>query len=102
MKDLFRDRKTLIIGILIPLLIFPIMFGFMGKGMEKSTKQVTENLKIALVDNGNSSLGTFLKNQKNFNIIDSKNMKKDVQDGKIYVGLVIPEDFENNINVSGP
>lgn len=98
MKDLFRDRKTLIIGILIPLLIFPIMFGFMGKGMEKSTKQVTENLKIALVDNGNSSLGTFLKNQKSFNLIDSKDMKKDVQDGKIYVGLVIPEDFENSIN----
>ena len=98
MKDLFRDRKTLIIGILIPLLIFPIMFGFMGKGMEKNTKQVTENLKIALTDNGNSSLGTFLKNQKSFIIIDSKDMKKDVQDGKIYVGLVIPEDFENSIN----
>jgi sodium transport system permease protein len=74
------------------------MFGFMGKGMEKSTKQVTENLKIALTDNGNSSLGTFLKNQKSFNIIKSENMKKDVQDGKIYVGLAIPDDFENRIN----
>jgi sodium transport system permease protein len=96
-KDLFRDRKTLIIGILIPLLIFPIMFGFMGKGMEKSEKQVTENLKIALVDNGNSSLGEFLKSQKSLNIIDSRDMKKDVQDGKIFVGLAIPEDFENSI-----
>lgn len=101
-KDLFRDRKTLIIGILIPLLIFPIMFGFMGKGMEKSEKQVTENLKIALVDNGNSSLGAFLKSQKSLNIIDSKDMKKDVQEGKIYVGLVIPEDFENNIKEEKP
>lgn len=97
MKDLFRDKKTLIIGILIPLLIFPIMFGFMGKGMEKSTKQVTENLKIAIIDNGNSSLGTFLRNQKELNIIDSNDIKKDVQDGKVYVGLVIPEDFEKSI-----
>lgn len=97
MKDLFRDRKTLVIGILIPLLIFPIMFGFMGKGMEKNTKQVTENLKIAIVDNGNSSLGAFLKSQKNLNIVDSKDIKKDVQDGKVYVGIVIPKDFENNI-----
>lgn len=97
MKDLFRDRKTLVIGILIPLLIFPIMFGFMGKGMEKSTKQVTENLKIAIMDNGNSSLGAFLKSQEYINIVDSKDIKKDVQDGKIYVGIVIPEDFENSI-----
>lgn len=96
-KDLFRDRKTLIMGILIPLLIFPIIFGFMGKGMEKSTKQVTENLKIAIIDKGNSSLGKFLRDQKNLNIIDSDDIKKDVQDGKIYVGLVIPEDFEKSI-----
>lgn len=97
MKDLFRDRKTLIIGILIPLLIFPIMFGFMGKGVEKNTKQVTENLKIAIDDKGNSSLGEFLKAQENIKIIDSEDINKDVQEGKIYVGLEISEDYENII-----
>jgi sodium transport system permease protein len=101
-KDLFRDRKTLLIGILIPLLIFPIMFGFMGKGMEKSTKEVTENLKIAMVDKGNSSLGVFLKTQKNMNFIESTDPKKDVQDGKAYVALIIPEDFDKSIKEEKP
>lgn len=96
-KDLFRDRKTIIIGILIPLLIFPIMFGFMGRGMENSTEQVAENLKIAIIDNGNSSLGAFLKAQKNIKIIQSNDLEGDVQEGKIYVGIVIPDDFEKNI-----
>jgi sodium transport system permease protein len=97
LMDLFRDRKTLIIGILIPLLIFPIMFGLMGKGFSKSQDEVTKNLKIAIEDKGNSELGKMLKAQSNFKLIESSDIKKDVQDGKLYIGVVIPEDFDNKI-----
>lgn len=96
-KDMFRDRKTLILGILIPLLMFPLIYGLMGKSMENSTKKVTENLKIAVVDKGTSALTSLLKQQKNITIIDSNDIKKDVQDGKIYLGLEIPEEFDENI-----
>lgn len=102
LKDMLRDRKTLVSSIIIPLLIFPIMFGLMGKGMEKSTKQVTENLKIALIDNSNSSLSSFIKSQKNINIIKSDNIKEDVMEGNIYVGLILPDNLEKDLENEKP
>lgn len=94
LKDLFRDKKTVIVGILIPLLIYPLMYGLMGKASESNNKKVENSLKIAVADSGNSSLGNYIKAQKNVVIINSKDMKKDVQDGNIYVGIDIPNDFE--------
>ena len=96
-KDLFRDKKTVIVGILLPLLIFPLLYGFMGKGMDKTNKKVIENLKISITDKGISSLGNYIKALKNISVIASRDMKKDVQDGKIYVGVVIPDDFDVKI-----
>jgi sodium transport system permease protein len=90
LKDLFRDKKTIFVGILLPLLIFPIMFGIIGKSIDSTNKKVEENLKIAISDSGQSSLG--------MDIIESKDIKKDVQDGKLYIGLIIPKDFEEKIN----
>lgn len=97
LKDMFRDKKTLILGILIPLIIFPIMFGVMGKVINKSTKQAEESIKIALRDEDNSSLGKFIKSQKNIKVIKSENFDKDVKDGKIQLALEIPKEFEDNV-----
>ena len=96
-KDMFRDKKTIILGILIPLLIFPILYGFMGKSMEDSQKKVQKNLKIAIKDEGNSSFKEYIKSQGNITIIESQDLKKDVQDGKIYAGIEIPKDFDDSI-----
>ncbi|HBX49173.1 MAG TPA: ABC transporter permease, partial [Clostridiaceae bacterium] len=96
-KDMFRDKKTIILGILIPLLIFPILYGFMGKSMEDSQKKVQKNLKIAIKDDGNSSFKDYIKSQGNITIIESQDLKKDTQDGKIYAGIEIPKDFDDSI-----
>lgn len=96
--DLFRDKKTLIMSILIPLIIFPILFGVIGKSIDKNTKQVENNLKIAIIDEGgNSSLAKFLKEQKNINVIDSVNISEDVKNGKIMAAIQIPSNFDENI-----
>lgn len=98
LKDIFRDKKTLIMGILIPLVIFPVIFGVIGKGIDKNTKQVENNLKIAIIDqSGNSNLSQFLKAQKNIKLVDSTNILEDVKSGKVLVALEIPKDFEDNV-----
>lgn len=98
LTDIFRDRKTLILGILIPIIIFPILSMVMGKSMEKNTKQVENNLKVAIVDNsGNSNLAQFIKAQKNINIIESTNIDEDVKSGKVLAALEIPKNFDENI-----
>ena len=95
--DIFRDKKTLIIGILIPIIIFPVIFGVMGRSMDNTTKSVENNLKIAIKDDGNSSLSKFIKSQKNIKVVDSSNIDEDVKNGKIYVGMEIPKDFDKDI-----
>lgn len=100
--DIFRDRKTLIIGILIPLILLPVMFGVIGKSMNKSTKDVQDNMKIAIVDQGSSTISTFLKSQKNINIINSSNIAEDIKKGTIMVGIEIPKDFDTSIKNEKP
>ncbi len=97
--DIFRDRKTFLVGILIPLIIFPILSMVMGKGMNKTTEQVESNLKIAIVDNsGSSSLTKFIKTQGNINLIETANIEDDIKSGKILAAIEIPKGFDDNIN----
>lgn len=96
--DIFRDKKTLILGVVIPLIIFPVLFGVIGKSMDKTTKDVENNLKIAIIDEGgNSSFAEFIKQQKNIKSVDSTNINEDVKQGKILAALQIPKDFDKNI-----
>jgi sodium transport system permease protein len=97
-KDLFRDKKTIIVSLLIPLLLFPVMFGVIGKSMSSSKDTVQNNLKIALVDKGNSNLSKFIEGQKNIKIEKSKDIKGDIKAGKIYLAIELPADFDENVS----
>lgn len=96
--DMFRDRKVLVSSILIPLILFPLLYGFMGKGMNKENKEVIENTKIALVEQENSEFGEFLRNIENIEIVDSKDIQADLGENNIYLSLTIPENFDESIN----
>jgi len=97
LKDMFRDKKTILIGVLIPIIIFPLMFFVIGKSMQTNNNKVENNLKISLVDNSNSSFGSYLRKQKNLKIVDSKNPDQDLKDGKIFLSIEIPDNFDDNI-----
>lgn len=92
--DMFRDKKTVIIGILIPLIIFPVLFGIVGKSINNTQKSVEQNLKIAVIDSGHSSLGQFIKQQSNVKLVDSTNSEEDVKLGNVLAVIEIPQDFE--------
>ncbi len=96
--DLFRDKKTIIMSILIPMLILPIFSFVIGKATSNSYKNVENNLRITIVDKGNSNFTEFLKAQKNIKIVSSNNIKQDVKDGKILAGITIPEGFDETIS----
>lgn len=97
LTDMFRDKKNIILSILIPLILFPTLSFIMGKTQNDSTNKVESNFNIAIKDEGSSSLSKFIKNQKNVNIIKSSDMKKDVKSGKIYIGIDIPKNFDEDV-----
>jgi sodium transport system permease protein len=54
--DTVRDRRTLMFMIVIPLLLFPVLFKIMFSVQERHTKKAEQKtLRVALIDNGNAA-----------------------------------------------
>jgi sodium transport system permease protein len=54
--DTIRDRRTLMFMIVIPLLLFPILFKIMFSVQEKQMKKAEQKmLRVAIFDNGNAA-----------------------------------------------
>lgn len=51
MKDAFRDKKSVMSNIFLPLILIPLVYYFMNAAMQGVSKQVDENMKIAIVTN---------------------------------------------------
>ncbi len=46
--DIVRDRKTLFSSILLPIILMPVLMLLLGSGTKKLTKEMTENITVAL------------------------------------------------------
>lgn len=53
-KDIIRDRKTLLTSILLPMLLIPLFNILLGGGVEKFTKDMSENVTVALSETSNT------------------------------------------------
>jgi sodium transport system permease protein len=97
--DLFRDWRTLLTGIIIPVVLFPLILLYLNIIVNKSRTDVEKELKIA-VSGKRSSYTEFLKGRKNIKIYKSRDLKEDLISGKVYAGLIIPENFDRDISES--
>lgn len=96
--DLFRDKKTILMAILIPLLMFPVLFGVMGKAMSKTENDLKKETKIAIVESKESNFSKFIKTQEGIKVIESGDLEKDIKEGKIYLAIKMPDNFDENID----
>lgn len=101
LKDIFRDRKAMASAILIPLLLFPLIFGLIGMSERNMREKIENNLKVAIIDEGNSSLGEFIKKQDGIKVEEIDNLLEGVKSGEILLSIEIPKDFEENIGKEG-
>ena len=53
-KDLIRDKRTIITSILVPMLLIPVINTIMGGGVKKFTEDLNENVTIALSKTSNT------------------------------------------------
>ncbi|HOB19736.1 MAG TPA: ABC transporter permease [Candidatus Atribacteria bacterium] len=47
-KDLVRDRKTIMSNLVIPIILMPLLFTIMSGSMEKMEQDITENITVGL------------------------------------------------------
>lgn len=104
LKDMFRDKKTIISSVLIPIIIFPIMYGIIGLSQKNVTENIQENgIKIAIeAESGDSSIVGYLKGIKELRMVDVDNPDKAIEDGTILAVIYIGKDFDNAIKSNTP
>jgi sodium transport system permease protein len=102
LKDTLRDRRTLIMMLVIPLLIFPVILNvFVGISKSFSDEAATKKVKIGLVETASTTFKNGLKNspkslgEKEILIFkDSTALRNAVQSDSIDFGVFIPSNFE--------
>jgi sodium transport system permease protein len=100
-KDLLRDKRTVIIGIIIPIVLFPLIFAIMNINAEKNRLIISKNLRIA-VTGKDTSLQRFFRSRKNLRVIPSADPRLDLASGKIYAAVIIPDDFNARLQAERP
>jgi len=106
--DTLRDRRTIIMMIVIPLLVFPLIMNLVVRiGSSQKAKAEERILKVGLVTQGNAAQlkESFLEradmtiNQE----VDMENIEKLVQEKKFDFVIVLAADFDQRIkdNQSG-
>ena len=102
MLDIIRDKKTLFMMIVLPLILYPVLMIGMTSFMSMSMNQMQqEDINIAFSSIPDSALVSILekdnKDEGKVNIIKSENKEKDLEDNKIDAYVEI-EDKNNTQN----
>lgn len=85
LTDTFRDRKTILTTLLLPLLIYPLMFGFMNGAIGDLVTQNEENTVVAVM--GSSKVNDVLALSPGLQIKDSSDPMADLKNGDVSVVL---------------
>ena len=99
--DIIRDKKTLFMGIVLPLILYPLLMIIMTQIMTISMNSIeNDDINIAFEKYPSKELITLIKNYDSdgaINIVKSKNYKKDLEKGIIdaYVDIKEKNKIEN-------
>jgi sodium transport system permease protein len=97
--DTIRDRRTIILMIVLPLLVFPLIMGVASKLAVSQTKKAkTKVLKVGLITYGNAERFRIIIKEREDMIIDEsvkeENIESLIQDAKKDFIIIFEEDFD--------
>ena len=103
MIDILRDKKTLFMGIILPLILYPVLMLIMTQVMTMSMNSIkNEDINIAFEKQPTKELISTIENFKDessghINIVDTNNYKKDLEKGSIdaYISVKGENKIEN-------
>lgn len=102
LKDIFRDKRTWIASVLIPVLVFPLMFYLMGLGKARLDKTLASELPIHIVGNQENQLVDYIKKVPGLKIVEASNPYEALQEGNIKVIVEIDKDFQKKLEKQEP
>jgi len=102
LKDTLRDRRTIIMMLIVPLVFIPLLITVTSKISISQHKKATEKvLRISVISNGNApEFIKLLKEQSDMKIRESKSLDKVkdlIRSGKCDFGIVFEKNFDDNL-----
>ncbi|MCR1950984.1 MULTISPECIES: ABC transporter permease [unclassified Clostridium] len=96
--DIVRDKKTLVFTLILPILIYPIMFKFMSSAMEKTQSDVQKEINIYIDGDKDSSMAKAITSLDNIKMPETESPTDSLKNGDIQLIVKIPENFDENIS----
>jgi len=113
LKDAFRDKKSIIASLILPLLMFPVLFFLMNLSAESATSRVEAPIIAIVACDNDNNLTAVNETNELYNYINnqilplgtSMNVNCEIKlvsdyvtaliEGDIYVAVVVPENLED-------
>ena len=109
LKDIIRDKKTILSNILIPIILMPVLFSVMGGGIKKLEKDMSENITVAVSEKSNDeNVKKILQDEifaQNQNIVLQgvvKDPVEAVRNGEVRFVVEVEPDFEQKLKQGKP
>ncbi len=100
MKDILRDRRTLVATVIIPILLIPLMTFGIPVLFSSTEQQIVEQTQYIAIINSESSerFTKLIDGSRSLKVIEiNRPIDEAIRNGTIAVGIEIPEDFDNRI-----
>jgi sodium transport system permease protein len=108
-KDIARDKRTLLTNLVIPIILMPVLFAVMGGGINKMEKDITENITVALTQESNTEEIRSLVEQDilagfpNIKFVDSfENPTEAIRKDEVRFVLDVDKEYKNQLEQGVP
>lgn len=95
MKDALRDRKTIILSVMLPILFNIAIIFFMDKVMMNET---VEEVKAAVSQTADTEVIDWIEQAEGVTVVKAKDPVQSVKDGETVVGIEVPADFMEKLH----
>ncbi|MGI6668444.1 MAG: ABC transporter permease [Acetivibrionales bacterium] len=108
LKDIIRDRRTIVTSILLPMLLIPLINIIMGGGVQKFQRDINENVTIALSASSNTAEIKRLVQEKiipanpNLKLVETDDPVDALNKGQVRCIINFDEDYEEKLGKGIP
>ncbi|HHW01143.1 MAG TPA: ABC transporter permease [Clostridiaceae bacterium] len=107
-KDIIRDKRTVITNIVIPMILIPLINILVGGGVEKLQRDIEENITITLSETSrtdeikNLVENEIFKDKPNIRLVDTDNPIDAVRDADVRLVLDFDSDYKQKLTEEKP
>jgi len=107
-KDIVRDKKTLLTSIFVPMLLIPVLSMLVGGSIEKLNRDISENVTIALTkESDTDEISNIVENQiirdyPNIKLIEVDDPIKAINESKVRLVLDFEKDYASKLKEGKP